>query len=1525
MPYLAFHLNDVNEFVFDILEERLSIGRDAKNDIVIDNTYISGSHAEFLRKPDGVYELIDLKSANGTFVNGQRIQRSLIKGGDKIRFGQLDARFREQAPKGTAPASGSKPSSQPKAGSAPLDGRRGDTEPKSDTSPIESARSLQTLREGAAAGSLPIAKSSSATLEPALLKQREKLAIEVRRLRQERDLLRSETENQIRLREEVRAMESSLDERRKEAQAADARLAETRAATMDCANRYSIINSAADARLAETRAAIATAQAEAEKLALKKRDVADLDSQIESNRTQLSKVQTDIEAANTAFQSLHTDADKALNDRLKAEQQLADLQMQIQQHEAKSSELDATFVTAQKQKQSDLAALEAQIQVHQAEKEQLDKTLAELGQQNQQLQAQATDLTNRLDDLAGIDVKLTEANVALKAVESNKTELAAAISQMVVVRDSLEREILSSTEKSRAQNTLLQTLTLRCETVDAEVRSSEEQQASLSAEISKAQESLRATETTLETRKQELTAAESRAAQFTQQAEESVRQQTQIQQDIAQVRGELAKERTELQQIRTDTQNAMKAAAEAEATHARHSSQAVAMQTQISDLETLLATLLISETDRQTNLLALEAEQRRCEEDFNLRELEVSKADAHLAELKSQTANYESRLSELASMEKKLAETKADWIAAGQELESLKVKAERLQTERVDHEKRLPELQTELVNAQNELKTQLSELETSQASAKELAKRVSALEAHETQLLEAEKRQQASLSAEISKAQESLRATETTLETRKQELTAAESRAAQFTQQAEESVRQQTQIQQDIAQVRGELAKERTELQQIRTDTQNAMKAAAEAEATHARHSSQAVAMQTQISDLETLLATLLISETDRQTNLLALEAEQRRCEEDFNLRELEVSKADAHLAELKSQTANYESRLSELASMEKKLAETKADWIAAGQELESLKVKAERLQTERVDHEKRLPELQTELVNAQNELKTQLSELETSQASAKELAERVSTLEAHETQLLETEKRLEEVRRDLALQMTERDGVSTLVLTLLSQRAEYENLLPKLRYDVEVLQTELQTLTLDKNSMMVALEGVQADRHAALEQTESLRAESANLQKRLTDKIETLEVEIKARLAETNQAEARLVEITTKVAASEKRVSDLAVAQEQLTETQNALNETEARRHAEEKALIELVKQQDGLRNELITLEDGIRAGTSQVIDLTKKIKSEEARSADASSRLETATTALHTTETKRAEAEAAAAKIRDEERALRKAIPALNTEVAGLQATLSKLTRERDEASHCVTRLNINTEEGNKRIASLQQQISLLEEAQRVHEEQVTKSQAEADLEAGRLKAAQEKTRTAENSLQDIEREVKEIRLEVDATRTQLTGLESDLGARLDRIETLKLEEDRLLKELAERQNTIASAESVLAELRDKTHQEEKRVSEFTHTGDQILSFAASLADLESRQEETARGLREASERDFALQMKINTLQETFNREAARVEEIKQERLRVEIAFNTFNDIAQKQKASMQFIEAEQRKRLAEVERKL
>ena len=46
MPYLAFNLNNGNEFIFDLVEERLSLGRNPRNEIVIENNYISSFHAD---------------------------------------------------------------------------------------------------------------------------------------------------------------------------------------------------------------------------------------------------------------------------------------------------------------------------------------------------------------------------------------------------------------------------------------------------------------------------------------------------------------------------------------------------------------------------------------------------------------------------------------------------------------------------------------------------------------------------------------------------------------------------------------------------------------------------------------------------------------------------------------------------------------------------------------------------------------------------------------------------------------------------------------------------------------------------------------------------------------------------------------------------------------------------------------------------------------------------------------------------------------------------------------------------------------------------------------------------------------------------------------------------------------------------------------------------------------------------------------------------------------------------------------
>ena len=70
------------------LSNALSIGRVDDNDIIIDDdTFISSHHARIEVRPEGVW-VVDLKSTNGSFVNGQRLtgERSVRKG-DRIQVG----------------------------------------------------------------------------------------------------------------------------------------------------------------------------------------------------------------------------------------------------------------------------------------------------------------------------------------------------------------------------------------------------------------------------------------------------------------------------------------------------------------------------------------------------------------------------------------------------------------------------------------------------------------------------------------------------------------------------------------------------------------------------------------------------------------------------------------------------------------------------------------------------------------------------------------------------------------------------------------------------------------------------------------------------------------------------------------------------------------------------------------------------------------------------------------------------------------------------------------------------------------------------------------------------------------------------------------------------------------------------------------------------------------------------------------------------------------------------------------------
>ena len=65
-----------------------SLGRQSSNDVVVAETGVSRQHAEILRVESG-YNLRDLSSTNGTFVNSKKIEQGdyLLQDGDTIRLG----------------------------------------------------------------------------------------------------------------------------------------------------------------------------------------------------------------------------------------------------------------------------------------------------------------------------------------------------------------------------------------------------------------------------------------------------------------------------------------------------------------------------------------------------------------------------------------------------------------------------------------------------------------------------------------------------------------------------------------------------------------------------------------------------------------------------------------------------------------------------------------------------------------------------------------------------------------------------------------------------------------------------------------------------------------------------------------------------------------------------------------------------------------------------------------------------------------------------------------------------------------------------------------------------------------------------------------------------------------------------------------------------------------------------------------------------------------------------------------------
>jgi pSer/pThr/pTyr-binding forkhead associated (FHA) protein len=77
---------------FLIAEDKCSIGRSPESAIFLDDVTVSRSHAEITRSGKG-FQLLDLGSLNGTYVNNGSVKTVELKTGDEIQVGKFHLIF----------------------------------------------------------------------------------------------------------------------------------------------------------------------------------------------------------------------------------------------------------------------------------------------------------------------------------------------------------------------------------------------------------------------------------------------------------------------------------------------------------------------------------------------------------------------------------------------------------------------------------------------------------------------------------------------------------------------------------------------------------------------------------------------------------------------------------------------------------------------------------------------------------------------------------------------------------------------------------------------------------------------------------------------------------------------------------------------------------------------------------------------------------------------------------------------------------------------------------------------------------------------------------------------------------------------------------------------------------------------------------------------------------------------------------------------------------------------------------------
>jgi hypothetical protein len=90
--YLCYRSDNQNVVAFALQREWTRIGRSLAADIRFDDPTVSRRHALIVRQPDGL-RVLDDRSLNGVFVNGERVEWSTLTDGDEVVIGRHHMHF----------------------------------------------------------------------------------------------------------------------------------------------------------------------------------------------------------------------------------------------------------------------------------------------------------------------------------------------------------------------------------------------------------------------------------------------------------------------------------------------------------------------------------------------------------------------------------------------------------------------------------------------------------------------------------------------------------------------------------------------------------------------------------------------------------------------------------------------------------------------------------------------------------------------------------------------------------------------------------------------------------------------------------------------------------------------------------------------------------------------------------------------------------------------------------------------------------------------------------------------------------------------------------------------------------------------------------------------------------------------------------------------------------------------------------------------------------------------------------------